>query len=453
MASRRVMLPALLLVVILCLGSAQALAAETWSLRKAAEPYRGQKIHIVLPTWKNAVEAIAKDFTDQTGIQVQVSILPFNDLYEKALLDARLGTGTYDIVAVESTWTGAFYGSGAIVPADTFFKDKALADPSYDNGDIMNLRRYAMWKGRQYGLGFYASSHLLFYREDLFNDPNYQKQFKAKYGYALKPPETWQAYEDVAEFFNTVNWKTPSGEKGAGLVIMAKRGPDLWTLFLDRFAGMMNLEKRKDVDLLDGDNNPTFDNEIGYKALQTYAGALKYAPKGALQVDHSESRRLFMEGSAAMVEQWHTFVQPVNDPAQSKVAGKVRITFIPGKRPCIGGWGLGISKASKHKEAAFLFAQFVSNKGNDLRAYLMDGKFPGRKSTLSTKEFNKIYPYDPSVLIESIENASYTPQVPETTTLRDAFEIESSKVLAGEKDAKSAVEAIVKSWREILKKK
>ena len=256
----------------------------------------------------------------------------------------------------------------------------------------------------------------------------------------------------MAEFFNTVDWKTPTGEKGAGLVISAKRGPDLWTLFLDRFAGITKAETGKDVDLLDDNNNPTFNNEIGYRAMQAYADALKYAPKGALAVDQTEVWRLFMSGAAAMAEQWHTFIRPVNDPTQSKVAGKVRIAMIPGRRPCIGGWALGISKASKHKEAAFLFAQFLSNKENMLKAYLMDGKFPGRKSTLRTNEFNKIYPYNPDVLVESIESASYTPQVPETAALRDAFEGESSKVLAGNADAKSAVEAIVQAWKVILKK-
>jgi len=432
--------------------SLATISIHAWNLKDAAAPYKGQKIVIALPTWKNGVEAAAKDFTAQTGISVEVVVLPFDDLYEKALMDAKLGTGNYDVVAVESTWTGAFYGGGAIYPSETFFKNAKLADPSYDNSDFMNLNRYAIWNGKQYGFGFYASSHLLFYRDDLFSNPSYKQQFKAKYGYELKAPEDWGQYRDIAEFFNTVDWKTPSGEKGSGIVIMAKRGPDAWTLFLDRFAGMMKLEQNKTLNLIDNNYNVTFNNEVGYQAMQAFIDAVKFAGKGALQVDHSESRRIFMQGDAAMVEQWHTFVQPVNDPKQSKVAGKVKIAFIPGKRPCIGGWGLGISNASKHKEAAFLFAQFISNKENDLRIYLSDGKFPGRKSTLSTPEFSKIFSGDLSVLSESIENASFTPNLPETSVLRVPFELECSKALSGDEDAKSAVIAIDRAWQNILKK-
>ena len=133
----------------------------------------------MLPTWKNAIETIGKDFTGQTGIQVEASILPFDDLYEKALLDARLGTER-DLISVESTWTGAFYGSGAIVPADTFFGDKALADPNYDNGDIMNSPSLCPVEGpADTGSASMPLATCCIYRDNLFSDPDYQKQFQA----------------------------------------------------------------------------------------------------------------------------------------------------------------------------------------------------------------------------------------------------------------------------------
>ncbi|HXX38130.1 MAG TPA: extracellular solute-binding protein [bacterium] len=429
-----------------------AVAASPWSLGAAAQAYRGQAIHIVLPTWKNAFETIGKDFTAQTGIGVTVTLLPFDDLFEKGLLDAKTGVGTYDLLAVESTWTGSFYGGGATVDLEPFFRNTALADPSYDNADFMNLRRYAIWNGRQYGFGMYASSHLLYYRTDLFENPTYQAQFKAKYGSPLQPPQNWDQYKNVAEFFNTVGWKTPSGDKGHGIIIIGKRGPDYWTLFLDRFAGITNLERKQQVDLIDAQHNVTFDNDIGVRAMQAYADALQYAPAGALEVDQTGAWAAFMAGNAAMVEQWHTLLQHVTDPAQSKVAGKVKVAFEPGRRPCIGGWGLGVSAASKHKEAAFLFAQYATNRQNDLRAFVIDGKFPGRKSTLQTPELAKIYPGDRSVLWQSIESASYTPNLPEYGALRDSFEQETAKVLAGQEGARNAVTAIANAWRDTLKK-
>ena len=428
-----------------------ALAANRWTLAAAGQPYRGQQIQIVLPTWKNAFETIGKDFTAQTGIGVTVTLLPFDDLFEKGLLDAKTGVGTYDLLAVESTWTGAFYTGRATLDLAPYFANPALADPAYDNSDVMNLRRYALWGSKQYGFGMYASSHLLYYRTDLFGDPAHQAQFKAKYGYALQPPQTWEQYRDAAEFFNTVGWKTPSGQNGHGVIIIGKRGPDYWTLFLDRFAGRMMLEQKQKVDLISANYDVTFDNDTGVRAMQDYADALRWAPPGALEVDQTPAWALFMAGNAAMVEQWHTLLQHEVNPAQSQVAGKVKVTYEPGRRPCIGGWGLGVSSASKHKEAAFLFGQYVTNKQNDLRAFVIDGKFPGRKSTLQTPELAKIYPGDRSVLWNSIDNASYTPNLPDYGGLRAPFEEETAKVLVGQQTAKNAVTAIAAAWREALK--
>ena len=34
---------------------------------------------------------------------------------------------------------------------------------------------------------------ILYYRKDLFEDPDNMAEFKAKYGYDLGPPQTWEA--------------------------------------------------------------------------------------------------------------------------------------------------------------------------------------------------------------------------------------------------------------------
>ena len=39
------------------------------------------------------------------------------------------------------------------------------------------------------------------YRKDWFEDPAEKAAFKAKYGRELAVPETWEEFQDVAEFF------------------------------------------------------------------------------------------------------------------------------------------------------------------------------------------------------------------------------------------------------------
>ena len=431
----------------------QAVQAEgPWSLEKAAAPYRGQKINILVPTWVKSTQAAAKDFFDLTGIEVEVIQLPYSDHYEKTLLDARMGTGSYDINCMQYTWV-VFHTAGLLADINQFLNDKNLVDPNYDGGDFVGLEHYAMHQGKQYALGFTATALSLYYRADLFEDPNNMRLFRSKYGYDLKPPQTWEQFLQIAQFFNDdVDWKSPNGERGHGLITWAKRGPDQWYQFLNRFAGMVYLEQGKKLDMIDDGYNVTFNNEFGVRALQNFKDGIKFAPAGALEVDYTVSRQLFQAGRAAMVEQWHSFLQPINDPTKSQVAGKVKVASLPGNRPCIGGWSLGILKSSKHKEAAFLFAQYLSNRENDMRSFVMDGKFPGRRANIDSAEMRKIYSGDLSPLSGGIANASTNPRIPETIQLAQLFDVECAYALTGQKDPKSAIQAITDQWNAVLKK-
>jgi len=59
------------------------------------------------------------------------------------------------------------------------------------------------------------------YRTDLFEDPTEQKNFKAQYGWDLQWPETWEQFDQIAQFFNrpdkglvgSTDLRNPSGRR------------------------------------------------------------------------------------------------------------------------------------------------------------------------------------------------------------------------------------------------
>jgi multiple sugar transport system substrate-binding protein len=55
--------------------------------------------------------------------------------------------------------------------------------------------------GHHYFLPFHANVQIGYYRKNLFEDPQEQAAFKAKYGYELAAPKTMQEVEDIATFF------------------------------------------------------------------------------------------------------------------------------------------------------------------------------------------------------------------------------------------------------------
>jgi multiple sugar transport system substrate-binding protein len=59
-----------------------------------------------------------------------------------------------------------------------------------------------IWDKKAYALPLLEEPLFCFYRTDLIDDPARAKSFKESYRHQLKPPETWEDYLEVAEFFN-----------------------------------------------------------------------------------------------------------------------------------------------------------------------------------------------------------------------------------------------------------
>ena len=52
-----------------------------------------------------------------------------------------------------------------------------------------------------YGIPDDGDVHILYYRTDLFEDPDNMEGFQAEYGYDLAPPETWDQWTEICQFF------------------------------------------------------------------------------------------------------------------------------------------------------------------------------------------------------------------------------------------------------------
>ena len=81
---------------------------------------------------------------------------------------------------------------------------------------------------------------------------------------------------------------------------------------------------------------------------------------------------------------------PLEDPAASRVVGKVGYTLVPagpkGQFSSTYGDGIGIAAASKNKEAAYLLCQWVVSKKQGARLVQAGGGVPFRNSVLNDPE-------------------------------------------------------------------
>jgi ABC-type glycerol-3-phosphate transport system substrate-binding protein len=82
----------------------------------------------------------------------------------------------------------------------------------------------------------------------------------------------------------------------------------------------------------------------------------------------------FLAGRAALVETWTGVAQRAADPALSKVVGKWGVTALPlgggntrRRTPLNGGYGVGVSAASKNRDAALEFLKWLTSADEMLR--------------------------------------------------------------------------------------
>jgi multiple sugar transport system substrate-binding protein len=62
--------------------------------------------------------------------------------------------------------------------------------------------RLLVWGEHAYAMPLLGDALLCFYRRDLFQDPQHQAAFAAKFGHKLDEPATWEDFADIAEYFH-----------------------------------------------------------------------------------------------------------------------------------------------------------------------------------------------------------------------------------------------------------
>src|SRR5260370_12888961 len=99
-----------------------------------------------------------------------------------------------------------------------------------------------------------------------------------------------------------------------------------------------------------------------------------------------ESMASFTQGRSAMWIDGVGWAPPLEDPAASRIVGKVGYTLVPagpkGQYSATYGDGLGIAQATKNKEAAYLLCQWAVSKAQGARLLQARRRLPLRNSLL-----------------------------------------------------------------------
>ena len=138
------------------------------------------------PQMVDLQQLTAENFTAETGIRVNFTVLPENDVRDKISQEFSSQAGQYDVASL-SNFEIPIYAQGKwIAPLD----DYIAADPAFDQDDILAPMTESLTgeDGKIYGEPFYGESSFLMYRKDVLD---------AK-GITMPANPTWQQVADIA---------------------------------------------------------------------------------------------------------------------------------------------------------------------------------------------------------------------------------------------------------------
>lgn len=380
----------------LLFGSSMAMA-QTWSYQEAAKPYAGTSIRVLdeITPLQETMKELVPEFEKETGIKVNYELLSHGDVINKGQADLYSGRGYYDAIMLHGFQLGPLLAGKLLEPIDAFKQDAKLANPDLDVSDFIQpaANTLTQWGNNQYGFLTWNYNQVYWARRDLLEDASEQAAFKAKYGYDLAPATTMQQLMDIAEFFTRKSGDTLAGKPLTsdfyGIVLegipAGTTFTTLWENFLNNWGG----------GVYDENGKPNFNTPENIAAMTFWAKLWTYAPPGQAEFSLVDVPTVMGNGIAAQSIAWSDFVLGIDKPGASALAGQFVYGGIPrntefnGPRKAGGEPSLlAMSRASKNKEATFLFMQWVVDKKT--QALLTEkgaGGVPIRQSSFALPSF------------------------------------------------------------------
>ncbi len=298
-------------------GAAIAALAGTTALANPYEPYAGTTLVVNFPAhphYDAAIEVLDQ-FTEETGIEVEVDQLEYLRMRERQTLELTKDEGDYDLIAYVVFSKADYVYADQLENLAKYFMNPALADPNYDQSDLIDgyvqnigvaggAKGYLPGQlGSAFGVPFGSETSVLAYRKDIFE----------KHG--IEEPTTYEELLDIA-------CRIPELEPGmGGMASRAASGHQASHAFLLHLAPYGGK-------VFDDNWEPIINNEAGVKAAQALKTIVDCGPEGGTTFGPSEAAASFMQGQSAM------FLDSIAFAAGLRGSGATRPSPATSATPC-----------------------------------------------------------------------------------------------------------------------
>ncbi|HEY4253179.1 MAG TPA: extracellular solute-binding protein [Roseomonas sp.] len=326
------------------------------------------------------------EFRRLTGINVEYLILPEAEYFTRLTADLSQQRGEFSVIMCGPMRNWQYVPPDWILPLDGFLANPALTDPNWFRIDdfhpaLISANRWngqiggGVGQGSLYSIPVLEESYILAYRKDIFDQHN------------IPVPTTIEAMAEAARLV-----KQHAGIPG----IVARGTPSVATMSTGFISGLKSYSDGEWSEL-DGNLRANFHDPRSVRFTETWINMVRDSgPPNWANMQWYDAMEAFTAGQAGMIADADFFAANYEDPGKSRVAGKVGYALLPagpGGKTYSGlwTWALGINKATRNKEAAWLFLQWATAQRTLLNATIGYRNYnPSRASVTSDPRVQEV---------------------------------------------------------------
>jgi multiple sugar transport system substrate-binding protein len=389
-------------------------AAPRTALRFWAMGQEGEQVEQLLPDFTRA----------HPDIDVDVQQIPWSAAHEK-LLTAFVGGAMPDVFQVGTTWTAELVALGAVQPLDDRFG-------APDADQFPGIAAANRVDGHTWALPWYVDTRLLFYRSDRLREAGW-----------ADPPRDWPEWlralreikrrtgpDDFAILLPLDEWQTPvilAMQRGARLL----RGDAQWgnfqsAEFRDAFAFYLDFFK-------EGLAPAGAQGQIANLYQDFARGFFSVFITGPWNLDELAGRL-----PVHLQDSWATAPMPGPSPGAPGVS-------------IAGGASLAIAATTKHADAAWALASYLTSAERQLSFYDLTGDLPSRPSAWTAGHLAG----DPRVAAfwTQLQHVEPPPQIPEWERIAAAISRAAESAVRGDRTPDDALAELDREVDAILAKR
>jgi multiple sugar transport system substrate-binding protein len=331
--------------------------------------------------------ALMQDFTQQTGIQVQVEAVPWANVNDKLTTAVASGNGP-DLMQVGLSLLPSFESAGALLDLSPYVKDHpGLQSSNYLSAvaaDKINPT------GKVLSVPWVSDVRVLFYRSDILGAAG-----------ITSPPATWTQFHDDA-------------------AVLAQRGKGKYGYYIPQWDSALPVEFTWEAggDVFQN-GKVTFDTAAFKTAADFYISF--YKDKLVPTASDFDQTQGFITGTAPMVISGPYLAASIKSAAP-QLDGKWNVALLPREQAgtsLFAGSNMGVWAKSKHVGASLQLLDYLAKTNAQLNWYKAANELPTAKSALADSTLTS----DPMVktYTDQLQDARLLPLVPKWDKISQAM--------------------------------